>query len=353
MHPKFLSRSVVARCTNRDLNRRDGRRALLAALPGLAAATALGCGFSWLPSRAHAAADFKRPVRIVVPFGAGGIADLTARAVAQGMEADLGVSVIVENKPGAGGVVAATQVAKAAADGHTLLLMSNGNAVSAALFKSLPFDTMKDFAPISTLGAFGIAIIVDAGSRFASLPALIAEARANPGKLNIGTIAIGSTQNLAAELFKTSAGIDAQIVPFNGTPALITAVRAGHVDLGFEIVGPVVPQVGGGALRALAVTSMKRARTLPDVPTVIESGIANYEVTSWNALGAPARTPAPIVARLGQSISSALASPPVLERFAQLGVEALSGTPAELRKRLEDEIRRWNAVIDRAAIERK
>lgn len=326
---------------------------MLSTLPGIAAALAFGGGLQSIASNACAQSDFKRPVRIVVPFGAGGIADLSARAVAQGMEADLGVSVIVENKPGAGGIVAATQVAKAAPDGQTLLLMSNGNAVSAALFKSLPFDTRKDFAPISTLGAFGIAIIVDAASRFKTLPELIAFAKASPGKLNIGTIAIGSTQNLAAELFKTTAGFDAQIVPFNGTPSLITAVRAGHVDLGFEIVGPIVPQVSGGALRALAVTSTKRARALAEVPTVIESGVEDYDVTSWNALGAPANTPAPVVARLGKAINSALASAPVLERFVQLGVEPMPGTPAELRKRLEDEIARWSAVIDRAGIERK
>ena len=164
-----------------------------------------------------------KPIRIVVPFGAGGVADLTARTVAGRLAEQLGQSVVIENKPGAGGVVAADTVLKAEPDGHTLLLMSNGTAVSAGLFKSLPFDTLKDFAPISTLGYFDIAILAPADSRFKSLAELLAFARSNPGKLNIGSINIGSTQNLAAELFKSTAAMDVQIVPFNGTPAVVTA----------------------------------------------------------------------------------------------------------------------------------
>jgi tripartite-type tricarboxylate transporter receptor subunit TctC len=288
-----------------------------------------------------------------VPFGAGGIADLSARAVAQGLAEDLGTQVVVENKPGAGGVVAAGQVAKAEPDGHTLLLMSNGTAVSAALFRSLPYDTLRDFAPISTLGSFGLAIAVPADSRFASLAELLRFARAQPGRLTVGTIAVGSTQHLAAELFRASAGIDVQIVPFNGTPALITALLGGHVDAAFEIVGPALTQSGGRPLRVLAVTSERRSALLPDTPTVRETVLPGYQVSSWNALAAPARTPAPVVARLNEAVQRALAMPAVARRLRELGVEVQPGTPEALGRLLAGEVRRWAAVIEAARIEKQ
>ena len=231
--------------------------------------------------------------------------------------------------------------------------MSNGNAVSVGLFKSLPFDTVKDLAPISTLGFFDIAVIVRADSRFKSLRELLAFAKEQPGKLNIGTINIGSTQNLAGELFKSRAGIDAQVVPFGGTPALVAAVLGGSVDAAVEILGPVMPQVTGKTVRVLALMGPKRRDSVPEVPTVAESGIANFNVASWNALAAPARTPNEIVARLNKEINAALASPDVKARLAELGVEARGGTPAEARELLANEIRRWSEVIAKAGIERQ
>ena len=291
-----------------------------------------------------------KAVRIVVPFGAGGVADLTARTVAAKMAEGLGQSVVIENKPGAGGVVAGDAVAKADPDGHTLLLMSNGTAVSAGLFKSLPFDTLKDFAPISTLGTFDIAIIVPANSRFKSLGELLAFARANPGKLNVGSINVGSTQNLAAELFKTAAGIDAQIVPFNGTPAVVTALRGGQVEVAVEILGPVMSQISAQALRALAVTGDKRAAVLPEVPTAKEAGVANLSASSWNALAAPAKTPAAVIARLNKEITAALNAPDVKKKLADLNVDAQPSSPEQTAALLASDIRRWGEVITRAKI---
>ena len=180
-----------------------------------------------------------KALKIVVPFGAGGVADLTARTVAQKMGENMGQSIVIENKPGAGGVVATDAVAKSTPDGYTLLLMSNATAVSAGLFKSLPYDAEKDLIPLSVLGTFDIAIVVPQESKFASFADLLAFAKANPGKLNIGSINVGSTQHLAAELFKSTAGIDAQVVPFNGTPAVLTALRGGQIDVGVEILAPV------------------------------------------------------------------------------------------------------------------
>ncbi|WP_395057339.1 tripartite tricarboxylate transporter substrate binding protein [Polaromonas sp.] len=291
-----------------------------------------------------------KALRIVVPFGAGGVADLTARTVAQKLSESLGQPVVIDNKPGAGGVVAGDAVAKAEPDGHTLLLMSNGTAVSAGLFKSLPFDTVRDFAPVSTLGFFDIALITPADSKFKNLGELLAFARANPGKVNLGSINVGSTQNLAAELFKTSAGVDMQIVPFNGTPAVITALRGGQLDAAVEILGPVLPQIKANALRALAVTGDKRAAVLPDVPTAKESGLPTFVASSWNALAAPAKTPKDVIARLNKEINAAVNSADVKKKLADLNVEARASSPEQAAALLASETKRWGDVIVRAKI---
>lgn len=291
-----------------------------------------------------------RPVRILVPFGPGGVADLTARAVGQKLGESLGQPVVVENRPGAGGIAAGEAVAKAEPDGHTLLLMSNGTAVSAGLFRSLPFDPLRDFAPVGLLASFDIAILVAAESRWRSLADLLAYARANPGRLNLGSINIGSTQNLAAELLKSAAGIDLQIVPFNGTPAVVTALRGGQIDAAVEILGPVMGQVQGRTLRVLATTGAARSASLPDVPTAAETGIPGLVASSWNGLAAPARTPRPVIQRLNRDIQAALQQPDLRRRLQELQVDAAPGTPEQAADLLATEIRRWSDVIQRAKI---
>ena len=291
-----------------------------------------------------------KALKIVVPFGAGGVADLTARTVAQKMGENMGQSIVIENKPGAGGVVATDAVAKSAPDGYTLLLMSNATAVSAGLFKSLPYDAEKDLIPLSVLGTFDIAIVVPQESKFASLADLLAFAKANPGKLNIGSINVGSTQHLAAELFKSTEGIDAQVVPFNGTPAVLTALRGGQIDVGVEILAPVLPQIKGQALRALAVTGDKRAAALPQVPTAKEAGVKTLYAASWNALAAPAKTPRDIVQRLNQEIQSALNNPDVRKKLIDMNVDPQPGTLQQAADLLSSETRRWGDVIQRAGI---
>ena len=300
-----------------------------------------------------AAAFPSKPLRIVVPFGAGGIADLTTRSVAERLAATLTQPVIVDNKPGAGGVVAAEVVAKSDPDGHTLLLMSNANAVSAGLFKSLPYDTVRDFAAVGLIGTFDLVIVAGANAKFRTLAEMLAFAKANPNKLNIGTINIGSTQHLSAELFKTTAGISAQVVPFNGTPAIISALRGGQVDVAFEILGPVLTQIQSGAVKALAVTGERRAAALPEVPTVKESGVGGYVVSSWNALAASAKTPAPVVAQLNRELNAALAAPVVAKRLRDLNVEPHPGSPDAAAQLLQSEITRWGAVIAKAKIPRE
>ena len=321
-----------------------GRRTAACLSRWLVLAVCLACG----PGLAQTFPT--KPVRIVVPFGAGGVADLTARTVAQKLAESLGQPVLIDNRPGAGGVAAGDTVAKAEPDGHTLLLMSNGTAVSAGLFKSLPFDSLRDFAPVSTLATFDIAIITAAESRFRTLAELLVFARANPGKLNIGSVNIGSTQNLVAELLKSTSGADLQIVPFNGTPAVVTALRGGQIDAAVEILGPVMGQVQGKALRVLAVTGARRSATLPDVPTAVESGLPGLVAASWNALAAPARTPRAVINRLNKDITAAVNHPDVKKKLHELHVEAQSGTPEQAAELLASDIRRWGEVIQRAKI---
>lgn len=287
-----------------------------------------------------------RPITLIVPFAAGGIADLTARIVAEALARQLQQPVVVDNRPSAGNIVGTAAVAQARPDGYTLLLMSNGNAVSASLFRKLPFDVNKDFAPVSTLGFFDLALLVNRGSRFTALSGFLNEARQRPGKLAIGTIAPGSTQNLAAELFKSSAAIDTLTVAYKGSPAVLGALRGGEIDVAFEILGPMLGQIQAGAVRALAVTSQARVAVLKDVPTVREAaGLNDYVVASWNALAAPAGTAGSIVDRLGAATRTALASPATRARLEALGVRPQASTPVELQALLASEISRWRSVI--------
>lgn len=327
------------------MNRLNRRSAL--ALLG----TPMVAGLASLSSPLALAQNFpNKPLRVVVPFGAGGVADLTARIVAQKLNELLGQPVVIDNKPGAGGVGASDQVAKSAPDGHTLLLMSNATAVSATLFKKLPYDSVKDFTPISTLGLFDIGVVVAADSKYKTLGELLADAKANPGKLNIGSINIGSTQNLSAELFKSVAGIDVQIVPFNGTPAVVNALRGQQVDAAVEILAPVMGQIKGGALRALAVTSEKRSAALPDVQTTKEAGLPAYLSSSWNGLAVPSATPKAVVARLHKEIQTALADAEVAKKLRELNIEPRGMTPEQTAAFLQSEIKRWGDVIVKAKI---
>ena len=286
-----------------------------------------------------------RPITLVVPFAPGGIADLTARAVGEAMARSLGQPVVVDNQPGAGAIVASQRVAHATPDGYTLLLLSNANAVAVSLLKPPGPDPLTAFAPISSLGSFDLGLFAVANGRFPTLAAALAWARANPGRLNIGSITVGSTQHLAAKLFEARAGIDALVVPYRGSPAALTALRAGEVDVVVEILGPMLPQLQAGVVRALAITAAQRHPLLPAVPTTAQAGVNGVEVASWNALAAPAGTPPAVITRLNQAVHDALASPVVQQRLAPLGMRLGAGTPAALQALLGSEIQRWGALI--------
>jgi tripartite-type tricarboxylate transporter receptor subunit TctC len=301
---------------------------------------------------AHAQPYPAKPIRLLVPFGPGGVGDITSRAVMQKMGEAMNQQIIIDNRPSAGGIVATETVAKSEPDGYTLYLMNNTNAVSGAMFKKLPYDTVKDFAMVSTIGAFSLAVLVSPESPVKTVKELIAQANANPGKFNIGTINIGTTQYLAGELLKSMANLDAATVPFNNTAGVLTALRGNSVQVAVEFLPPVLGQVRANSLRAIAVTSLTRFALLPNVPTLAESGLPGYEVNSWNGIAVAAKTPKAIVERLNTEIHAAVNSPQIKQRFGELGVEQNLSTSDGMKKLLIDEIAKWNALIDKAKIPR-
>ena len=294
-----------------------------------------------------------KPVRIVLPFAAGGVADITARVVAERLGARLGGRFYVENQPGAGGIAAARTVISSPSDGHTLALLSNGTAISVSLFNTLPYDPLKDFAPISSLGYFDFILATGADSPFKTLADLIAAARAKPGSLNVGTINVGSTQNLSAELFKTAAGLDFVIIPHRGTPEVLISTMQGNLGLMIDSYSAMKGNLADGKIRALGATGPARSASTPDIPTVQESGVASYDVVSWNALFAPAGTPPEIVNTLNRALQDILAEPEVKKRLLELGIEAKASTPEEISARLKSDIDKWRKVIEKAGVQKQ
>jgi tripartite-type tricarboxylate transporter receptor subunit TctC len=300
---------------------------------------------------AHADAAYPtRPVRIVVPFAVGGVADTTVRTIAEKLGDKLGQRFYVDNMPGAGGIAAARTVITSPPDGYTLTILVNGTAASVSLFQKLPFDPVKDFAPISTLGFFDLVFCTGASSPYKTIADFIAAAKAKPGGLNVGTINIGSTQNLSAELFKTAAGIDFQVVPFRGTPEVEVSLLQGNIALMIDMYATVKGNLAEGKIRALASSGGERWESTPDVATLQESGVANYDVESWNALFAPARTPPEVIKTLNSALQVILADPDLKKRLIDLGIEAKASTPEELSDRLKSDIDKWAGVIEKAGI---
>lgn len=294
-----------------------------------------------------------KPLKLVVGYAAGGVADITARKLAQKLAASLGQSVIVDNRPGAGGIIAADTVAKAEPDGYTLLLLNGGNAASVALFKSLPYDIVRDFSTVSGIGYFNIVLLVNKTSPMNSVADLMAFAKSHPDKFNIGTVSIGSTQHLSAELFKGMTGLPLTIVPFKTTPMLVSAVMGNDIQVAFEVLAPVMSLIKSGDLKPLAVTASRRFTGLPNVPTVMESGLPKYQVTAWNGIAVPAKTPRAIIDRLNKEINAALTQPDLKEMFQGLGMNVRGGTPEELHEQLVAEVAKWKDVVAAAKIEKQ
>jgi putative tricarboxylic transport membrane protein len=303
------------------------------------------------PSGTRAQSDYpSRPVMLIVPYGPGGVADVGMRILADKMSTRLKQQFVVENRPGAGGVVAAQAGATAAPDGYTLLMTGNNTAIAEALFNKLPYNILTDFASVSTAAFFDLLIVTRGGSPLHSVHDVIAAAQANPGKLNIGTINPGSTQNLAAELFLSTAGIKAAIVPFRTSPDMAGAVLRGDVDIAFEFYAALGGQLADKKVVALASTGAKRTAYLPDVPTVMEGGIKDYDVASWNGLSVPAATPKPVIATLNAAMKDVIPDPAVQAKASQMGMEMRASTPEEMTARMKADIAKWGAVIEKAGI---
>lgn len=294
-----------------------------------------------------------RPVRIIVPYGPGGVADVTMRIVAQKLSERLGQQFIVENRPGAGAIIAAQAGLSAPPDGYTLSMTGNNHAISASLFKTLPYDTLRDFAPISTTTFFDILIATRAGSPLKTVQDVVAAARADPAHFNFGTVAPGSTQNLAVQLFTMVTGLPGSIVIYRTTPELLSGVLRGDVDVTFDYYAALQGPIVDHKLTAIATAGAARAPVLPDVPTVMESGLADYEVTSWNGLSGPAGLPGEIVQLLNREINETLRQPDVQAKTRQVGVVARGSTPQEMHERTKADIAKWTAVIEKSGLARQ
>jgi len=337
----------VEECKETTMTRQTGISRRTFSTSALAAATTLG-----MPSMAGAQAYPTRPVRVILPFGAGGVADVTSRLLAEKLSEKLGQRFVIENMPGPGGIAAGRAAASAAPDGYTLYLITNGTAISVAIYKQLPFDPVKDFTPVSGVGNFELVFATNADSPYKTLGDLIKAARAQPGKLNIGTIAVGSTQHLGAELFRSSAKLNIQLIPYKSTPDVTVGLLRNDIQMMIDFYAAMRAGLTDKKLRPIATSGTTRASFLPDVPTVAEAGVPGYEVLSWNALGAPKGTPQPIIATLNKAISEVLAMPDIVKRYREVGITARASSPQDVSKRFVADVKKWSEVIERAKIPR-
>src|SRR5262249_3403595 len=294
-----------------------------------------------------------KPIGIFIPYGAGGVADLTMRLLAQKLTERTKQQVVIENRPGAGGLLSARAVLDAPPDGYALGVIGNGQAIGMTLFKTRPYSGLTEFTFVSITARFEMLLAVKADSPLKNLQDVVAAARKNPGKLNFGAINPGSTQNLSAHLLKLVSGLDVSVIPYKTTPDLVTAVLRGDVDLGFDFYAGLQPVITDNKVRIIATSGEERNPLLRDVPTAKESGFPDYIVTSWNGLASAAGMPAGTLSILNQHINAALADPGLLAAASKLGMDARGSTPEQMRDRMAADIRKWAAVIEKAGIEKQ
>ena len=291
-----------------------------------------------------------RPIRIVVPFGPGGFADITMRLAGQQLSERTGQQVVIENRPSAGGIIAGNAVTGAPPDGYTLFVMSSGIALSKSLIKTMPFDPVTAFAPISTVAMFDNMILVRADSPMRTPQDMLTAARANPSAFNIGTINPGSTQNVTAELIRSATAIPMTIVPHRTSAEVLTSLLRGDTQIGIESYAALKSPIDAGSIRAIAGSGSKRSPMQPNVPTLLENGV-NAAVDGWNSLVAPAGTPKDIIAVLNGHVRAVIADPDFQRRMLELGGEPVAGSPEELDARLKSDIEMWAAVVKKAGLE--
>lgn len=332
--------------------KRPASRYSIAHMIGRSGTVAVACAALLVAAPvASQAADYPtKPVRVFVPYGPGGVGDLTMRLVADQLGRALKQNFVIDNRPSAGGIIAMTEVRRAAADGYTLGEMGNGQTISMSLFNHLPYDVLNDFVQISITASFEMLLAVPDSSPYKTLKDVVEAAQKNPGKLNLGAINAGSTQNLSAHLFQQVTGADYTIVPYRTTPDLVTALLRGDVDVGFDFYAGLAPAIGPGKVRIIATSGEERDPLLKDVPTAKESGFPNYVVTSWNGVVGRAGTSPDIVNTLNAAINRGLAAPEIQEKAHTLGIDARGSTPQEMHDRMATDIAKWRDVIEKAHI---
>jgi tripartite-type tricarboxylate transporter receptor subunit TctC len=317
--------------------------------------TAIGCALVLLVGPPAIQAQTQggypnKPVRLLVPYGAGGVGDQTMRLLANKLTQQVKQQIVIENRPSAGGIISMSEVLRAPADGYTLGEMGNGQAISMSLFSNLRYDLLRDFSPISVAASFAMLLAVPDQSPYKSLGELVEAGRQNPGKLNLGAIIPGSTQNLSAHLFRQVIGVDFTIVPYRTAPDLVTALLRSDVDLGFDYYAAFQSVIGPDKLRIIATAGENRDPLLMDVPTAKESGLPTYVVTSWNGIGVRTGVPADVRNFLNAEINRSLASPDIQERFRALGIDPSGSTPDAMWNRMTQDSRKWREVIEKAGI---
>lgn len=286
-----------------------------------------------------------RPIRLIVPYAAGGNGDIVARIVAEGLSSRLGQQVVVDNRPGGSSVIGSDMAAKAAPDGYTITVVASTIAVLPSLMDKLPYDTLRDFVPISLVGQTPQVLVVTPSLGAATLKDFIALAKAKPDAYNYGSTGVGGTANIAGAMLNLMAGIRVVHVPYKGTAQVMTDVMAGHLHMAIPSITASLPHIRSGRIKPLGVTSAKRSSQLPDVPTVAEAGVPGYQAVIWNGALAPAGTPKPILARLSKEVAAAMRSPEAQKRYGAMGAETIGSTPEEFARFLRAEIEQYARVV--------
>ena len=300
-------------------------------------------------SVAQTASSFpNQPIRMVVPYPPGGPTDITARVVAAEMSKTIGQNIVIDNRPGASGMIGSEMVTKSTPDGYTLLANASIHVINPSVYPDMRFDAIKDFTPITQLAQVPLVLVVPANSPIKSVKDLVEYAKANPGKVNFGSAGSASAQHLAGESFKIAAGIQMQHIPYKGSAPALTDLAGGQLQLMFDSMPSATPMINSGKLRAIAVTTTTRAKARPDLPTIAESGFPGFDISTWYAYWAPKGTPADVVEKLAASAAQALKNPEVIAKYEAMGAEPVGSTPAQFAAYVESEAKKWSDIVKKS-----
>ena len=289
-----------------------------------------------------------QPIRMVVPYPPGGPTDITARVVAAEMSKTIGQNIVIDNRPGASGMIGSEMVTKSTPDGYTLLANASIHVINPSVYPDMRFDAIKDFTPITQLAQVPLVLVVPANSPIKSVKDLVEYAKANPGKVNFGSAGSASAQHLAGESFKIAAGIQMQHIPYKGSAPALTDLAGGQLQLMFDSMPSATPMINSGKLRAIAVTTTTRAKARPDLPTIAESGFPGFDISTWYAYWAPKGTPADVVEKLAASAAQALKNPEVIAKYEAMGAEPVGSTPAQFAAYVESEAKKWSDIVKKS-----